>query len=66
MVLPFFIPYRIVLVNIKERISMKNYKHIFLYLIILLLLPNLSPAWQGKVVNVSDGDTNYRYAQWQG
>ena len=32
-------------------------KHIFLYLLILLLLPQLSFAWQGKVVGVSDGDT---------
>jgi len=32
-------------------------KHIPLYLLILLLLPHLSFAWQGKVVGVSDGDT---------
>ncbi len=32
-------------------------KHILLYLLILLLLPQLSFGWQGKVVGVSDGDT---------
>lgn len=32
-------------------------KYIFLYLLILLLLPQLSFGWQGKVVGVTDGDT---------
>ena len=32
-------------------------KHIPLYLLILLLLPQLSFGWQGKVVGISDGDT---------
>ena len=32
-------------------------KHILSYLLILLLLPQLSFGWQGKVVSVSDGDT---------
>ena len=29
----------------------------FFYLILLLILPSLSWAWQGKVVGISDGDT---------
>ena len=32
-------------------------KHILSYLLILLLLPQLSFAWQSKVVGISDGDT---------
>ena len=46
---PVQLSYRIVAITMK--------KHIFLYLLILLLLPQLSFAWQGKVVGVSDGDT---------
>jgi len=36
---------------------MKIFKDIFIYLLLLLLIPSLSFAWQGKVVGVSDGDT---------
>ena len=46
---PIQLSYRIVAITMK--------KHIFIYLLILLLPPQLSFAWQGKVVGVSDGDT---------
>jgi micrococcal nuclease len=37
--------------------SMKKHYCIYLLISVLLLFPDLSSAWQGKVVGVSDGDT---------
>ncbi|MFC1876501.1 thermonuclease family protein [Thermodesulfobacteriota bacterium] len=36
---------------------MRPLQRITLYLIILLILPSLLSAWEGKVVSVTDGDT---------